>query len=273
MFLHSYKCNSFQETLSLSIFLSGVEHFFCFWLKSSACFAQFWLKHFLSVKQFLLLIMWVQLALKRVGATQHGVSWAHRSLPTNCPTFVVAPEWTGRVWNRTWYQGPEGPLFAGVLTGQVKNRPFVSGKKEPSSDLMVAQRNVKRPRGLCGEATPTPLKRRHVLRSFLRRRKKSLLVNKCLDPTWRTTTNWTLAASDRRFCESRKCIFCLPSPLNQTPAFQLGFHVLAFAGFTYGASDETRREDLRCQRQRLFRLTLREEITGDDERKNVSSAE
>lgn len=42
-------------------------------------------------------------------------------------------------------RGPESSLFAAVLTGRVKNHSFVPRKKEPSSDLMVAQCNVKRP--------------------------------------------------------------------------------------------------------------------------------
>ena len=102
-----------------------------------------------------------------------------------------APEWSWRVWNRTWYQGPESSLFAAVLTGRVKNHSFVPRKKEPSSDLMVAQCNVKRPRGLCGVATPTLLWSRRGIRPGFpvpgRERaeggKKLPVVNKCLDPT------------------------------------------------------------------------------------------
>lgn len=82
----------------------------------------------------------------------------------SCCPFCSAPEWSWRVWNRTWYQGPESSLFAAVLTGRVKNHSFVPWKKEPSSDLMVAQCNVKRPRGLCGVATPTLLWSRRGIR-------------------------------------------------------------------------------------------------------------
>lgn len=118
--------------------------------------------------------------------------------------FCSAPEWSWRVWNRTWYQGPESSLFPAVLTGRVKNHSFVPRKKEPSSDLMVAQCNVKRPRGLCGVATPTLLWSRHGIRpgSLVSESesygKKTLpFVNKCLDPTSYTTLIglWLLTAS------------------------------------------------------------------------------
>lgn len=109
--------------------------------------------------------------------------------------FCSAPEWSWRVWNRTWYQGPESSLFAAVLTGRVKNHSFVPQKKEPSSDLMVAQCNVKRPWGLCSVATPTLLWTHHGIqpgfpvpeREGRGGKKNQPVVNKCLDPTTYTS--------------------------------------------------------------------------------------
>lgn len=136
--------------------------------------------------------------------------------------FCSAPEWSWRVWNRTWYQGPESSLFAAVLTGRVKNHSFVPRKKESSSDLMVGQCNVKRPRGLCGVATPTLLWSRHGIRPgsppVPERERESWgkktqpLVNKCLDPTSYTTLIglWLLRGS-----------FFLPSPNSAFSTFSV----------------------------------------------------
>ncbi len=113
--------------------------------------------------------------------------------------FCSAPEWSWRVWNQTWYQGPESSLFVAVLTGRVKNHSFVPWKKEPSSDLMVAQCNVKRPRGLCSVATPTLLWSRRGIRPGFpvperELRKKAASCKQMFGSHIVYHTNWTLAA-------------------------------------------------------------------------------
>lgn len=144
--------------------------------------------------------------------------------------FCSAPEWSWRVWNRTWYQGPESSLFAAVLTGRVKNHSFVPWKKEPSSDLMVAQCNVKRPRGLCGVATPTLLWSRRGTRPGFpvpEREswgKKQPLVNKCLDPTSYTTLigPWLLRGSFFPQIQIVHFLHSVYCPLQTTLTLQLG---------------------------------------------------
>lgn len=145
-----------------------------------------------------------------------------------------APEWSWRVWNRTWYQGPESSLFAAVLTGRVKNHSFVPRKKEPSSDLMVAQCNVKRPRGLCGVATPTLLWSRRGIRPGFPvperelRGKKTACCKQMFGSHIVYCTNWTLAAHRIFFFlslpnpNSAFSAFSVHCPLQTTLTLQLG---------------------------------------------------
>lgn len=153
--------------------------------------------------------------------------------------FCSAPEWSWRVWNRTWYQGPESSLFATVLTGRVKNHSFVPRKKEPSSDLMVAQCNVKRPRGLCGVATPTLLWTHCGIQpESLNPERESLgkkqpLVNKCLDATSYTTLIGLWLHEGSFFCLLQIHIFCIlhilsPPDHTYSPIRLFNWHVKAF---------------------------------------------
>lgn len=133
--------------------------------------------------------------------------------------FCSAPEWSWRVWNQTWYQGPESSLFVAVLTGRVKNHSFVPWKKEPSSDLMVAQCNVKRPRGLCSVATPTLLWSRRGIRPGFpvperELRKKAASCKQMFGSHIVYHTNWTLAAQ-------RIFFFYFPHPNSAFSAFSV----------------------------------------------------